>query len=326
MKLQSQREEKLCAVVLHRNSANSQAKVPESPVEHPPSVSRFESSFAVLCSLSCFLCILLVRRYVPGASKHWLCRTPHICVGSLVLVTFLQCGLSVWRYSQPAAPFQEAPVEAETALAETHMAPVEAAEVEVQDTSPAEDGLASSSEIPSEWPCGEVLTPVDFGAKGDGHHDDSSAVWAAIAHGIRCNSTVLLGPTRHRFLVMPNVLEVTAENLIIVFEAQLVGPTLEAWNPTLESWPKGSCAYAEAHCQRSGGQSPEFARSQWSLDKMELFLIWAIGRVKEKGNEGKRGEVKGGDGKREGRCWKGRWNRTGRDGKGIEGSKEEDER
>ena len=23
----------------------------------------------------------------------------------------------------------------------------------------------------------QVLTPVDFGAKGDGHHDDSSAVW-----------------------------------------------------------------------------------------------------------------------------------------------------
>lgn len=257
-------------VVLRRNSANSQAKVPESPAEHPPTVSRFESSFAVLCSLSCFLCILLVRRYVPGASKHWLCRTPHICVGSLVLVTFLQCGLSVWRYSQPgadAAPFQETPVEAEAAL---EALPTTAAVEAAVEDSPAEDSgdSPSSSEIPSDWPCGEVLTPVDFGAKGDGHHDDSSAVWAAIAHGIRCNSTVLLGPRRHRFLVMPNVLEVTAENLIIVFEAQLVGPTLEAWNPTLESWPKGSCAYAEAHCQRSGGQSPEFARSQWSL----LFL------------------------------------------------------
>lgn len=45
----------------------------------------------MICSLSCFTCILLVRRYVPGASKHWLCRTPHICVGTLVLVTFLQC-------------------------------------------------------------------------------------------------------------------------------------------------------------------------------------------------------------------------------------------
>ena len=37
-----------------------------------------------------------------------LCRTPHVCVGTLVLVTFLQCGLSVWHYSQPVpATFQE---------------------------------------------------------------------------------------------------------------------------------------------------------------------------------------------------------------------------
>ncbi|CAL1156063.1 unnamed protein product [Cladocopium goreaui] len=210
-------------VVLHRNSANSQA------VSHTPHL-----------------------RWKFGLSD----------------IPAMLGGLSVWRYSQPgadAAPFQETPVEAEAAL--EALPTTAAVEAEVDSAEDSGDS-PSSSEIPSDWPCGEVLTPVDFGAKGDGHHDDSSAVWAAIAHGIRCNSTVLLGPRRHRFLVMPNVLEVTAENLIIVFEAQLVGPTLEAWNPTLESWPKGSCAYAEAHCQRSGGQSPEFARSQWSL----LFL------------------------------------------------------
>eukprot|EP00913_Durusdinium_trenchii_P012348 g11591.t1 len=113
--------------------------------------------------------------------------------------------------------------------------------------------------------CSEVRSPMDFGAKGDGHQDDSEFVREAIWHGIRCNTTVLIGPWRRSFLVMPNVLEVTAENLVILFEGQLVGPTLEAWNPQQDTWPKGSCAYAEADCHKSGGQSPEFARSQWSL-------------------------------------------------------------
>lgn len=260
--------------VLPSRSISAQAKVQSSlSDEEHAKMNGFQSSFAVTCSLTCFICILLVRRYVPGASKHWLCRTPHVCVGTLVLVTFLQCGLSVWHYSQPVpATFQEdtrehsVPMEIVTSPSpsslETSEAPVTLIDAETAET--AEEAVGTSPDI-TELPCGEVLTPMDFGAKGDGRQDDSKPVWAAIAHGIRCNTTVLLGPPRRMFLVMPNALEVTAENVVIIFEAQLVGPSLEAWNPTMDVWPKGSCAYAEANCQRGGGQSPEFARSQWSL-------------------------------------------------------------
>eukprot|EP00439_Symbiodinium_sp_Y106_P027327 s5357_g3.t1 len=96
-----------------------------------------------------FLCIFLVRRIVPGASKHWLCRTPHVCVCTLIVVSSLQCLLLGWRYNQMTSA--------------------------------------------GERDCPAVVTPWAFGAKGDGHTDDSNAIRMALDRASQCQSEVLLG-------------------------------------------------------------------------------------------------------------------------------------
>ncbi|CAJ1375563.1 unnamed protein product [Effrenium voratum] len=228
-------------------------KQQEVQVDH---MDRLEGSVvptsAAFCSLLCFVGILLVRRYVPKANKHWLCRTPHVCVGSLVLVTFLQCSVMVLRSSHVKEESLRPAVHAEDT-------PQQFLGVDAQDS--LEDLPDLPETTPSEEvPCRQV-TPFDFGAKGDGHADDSAPVLSAILHGAKCQTEVII-PSR-RFLVMPT-LQVTVENVTIIFEGVLVGPSLQAWNPLMGTWPKGSCAYAEAGC-RLGGPSPEFARSQWAL-------------------------------------------------------------
>ncbi|OLQ11820.1 Ankyrin-3 [Symbiodinium microadriaticum] len=99
--------------------------------------------------------------------------------------------------------------------------------------------------------CPAVVTPWAFGAKGDGHTDDSNAIRMALDWASQCQSEVLLGragplsPMKPRFYVPPNSLELTLQNVVITLNGFLVGPTIEVWNPRHDPWPKGSCAYAE---------------------------------------------------------------------------------
>lgn len=195
-----------------------------------------------------------------------LCRTPHVCVCTLIVVSALQCLLLGWRYNQSPMestveePAAEVSKEAAATLQELVQTPSAAMPVTT------EPRMTSAGERD----CPAVVTPWAFGAKGDGHTDDSNAIRMALDWASQCQSEVLLGragplsPMKPRFYVPPNSLELTLQNVVITLNGFLVGPTIEVWNPRHDPWPKGSCAYAEADC-KSGGPSPEFARSQWSL-------------------------------------------------------------
>ncbi|CAJ1362045.1 unnamed protein product, partial [Effrenium voratum] len=189
-------------------------KQQEVQVDH---MDRLEGSVVpTSASLLCFVGILLVRRYVPKANKHWLCRTPHVCVGSLVLVTFLQCSVMVLRSSH---------------VKEESLRPVHAEDTPQQFLGvDAQDSLEDLPDLPETTPSEEVpcrqVTPFDFGAKGDGHADDSAPVLSAILHGAKCQTEVII-PSR-RFLVMPT-LQVTVENVTIIFEGVLVVVARSRW-------------------------------------------------------------------------------------------------
>eukprot|EP00438_Fugacium_kawagutii_P022468 Skav232354 [mRNA] locus=scaffold2646:467730:477246:+ [translate_table: standard] len=94
---------------------------------------------------------------------------------------------------------------------------------------PLRDDPPPPSNFSKLLPCGEILGPMDFGALGDGLQDDSGPVLAAISHGIRCNTTVLLGPARQRFLVMPNVLDVPGSSPRSVTARVDGGVAAHAW-------------------------------------------------------------------------------------------------
>mmetsp|Transcript_40556 Transcript_40556/g.87035 ORF Transcript_40556/g.87035 Transcript_40556/m.87035 type:complete len:622 (+) Transcript_40556:348-2213(+) len=114
-----------------------------------------------------------------------------------------------------------------------------------------------------------VVTPAQFGAVGDGRANDTQAVADALAFLEHCGGTLLFGPGPQRFAVWPGGLRASLKNVVLHFDGALMGPSLQSWNPEHGSWPAGSCAYGDTspECHSTSGQreSPEFARSRWSL-------------------------------------------------------------
>eukprot|EP00929_Paragymnodinium_shiwhaense_P023798 TRINITY_DN14811_c0_g2_i1.p1 TRINITY_DN14811_c0_g2~~TRINITY_DN14811_c0_g2_i1.p1 ORF type:complete len:1654 (-),score=279.46 TRINITY_DN14811_c0_g2_i1:344-5305(-) len=110
------------------------------------------------------------------------------------------------------------------------------------------------------------VTPLDFGALGDGTHDDTEAVRTALLFANECRLPVLIGPIGSDFLVQPGKVAVQLRDVTVTFESRLLGPPIQAWNPRYEAWAKGSCTFGELFCQRrADGRSPEFGRSQFPL-------------------------------------------------------------
>ncbi|CAE8643918.1 unnamed protein product [Polarella glacialis] len=241
-------------------------------------------------SLMAFVVIFLLRRYVKCAQK-W-CRTPHVCFGSLLIVTAFQCisfALLSTRQLYVDKPAQEAQSEgADVVRGDDDGAFAEAADLPVRDAavqalgneltsasaaaaeifqpgtefSSSDDGehpmasiTGSSAASTSSCWRGPSVSPMDFGAVGDGVAYDTAAVESALLYGSLCGSNVVIGPRKKRFLVSPSALELQLQDVSISFEGWLVGPTLRGWNPGLLGWPKGSCAYGEAGCSHSGGPS-----------------------------------------------------------------------
>lgn len=111
---------------------------------------------------------------------------------------------------------------------------------------------------------GQVVTPRDFGAKGDGIEDDTLKVKSLLLYASDCpGTTVIIGPVGSKFFVNPGELSVELRNAELRFEGHLVGPDLKTWNPNLLKWPAGSCAYGEICGEVT--HSPEKARTKWSL-------------------------------------------------------------
>lgn len=115
----------------------------------------------------------------------------------------------------------------------------------------------------TDCPTSGSVRPGDFGAVGDGIHNDTNAVLQTIQAGIRCAIPIVIGPAGASFLVSPGHLVLQGQNLSVHFEATLLGPKISEWNPDYRPWPKGTCAYGERNCYTE--TLPEYTRSKWPI-------------------------------------------------------------
>ena len=113
---------------------------------------------------------------------------------------------------------------------------------------------------------GEEVTPLLFGAKGNGIADDTKAVMATIEYGAHCKVPAVLGPSGKKFLMQPGR-PIVVEDVTIRIEGRVKGPDLMTWNPRGLKWPAGSCAYREgaADCSKVPGLAYDYQRSHWAL-------------------------------------------------------------
>eukprot|EP00928_Gymnodinium_smaydae_P031832 TRINITY_DN23237_c0_g1_i1.p1 TRINITY_DN23237_c0_g1~~TRINITY_DN23237_c0_g1_i1.p1 ORF type:complete len:569 (+),score=135.95 TRINITY_DN23237_c0_g1_i1:137-1843(+) len=132
---------------------------------------------------------------------------------------------------------------------------------------PASPGAAAAAKMAAGCTLGNTVSPIAFGAKGNGYIDDTAPVLEALRYGARCHAVVNIGPRGAKFLVVAGALRVSLHDTIIRLEGTLLGQSLRRWNPSLEAWPKGSCAYGELEgCTWKEGQpNPEHTRSKWNL-------------------------------------------------------------
>mmetsp|Transcript_46524 Transcript_46524/g.132671 ORF Transcript_46524/g.132671 Transcript_46524/m.132671 type:complete len:418 (-) Transcript_46524:68-1321(-) len=112
--------------------------------------------------------------------------------------------------------------------------------------------------------CDELrwVTPLDFGASGDGKSDETTAVLAALKEAGPCMGVRF--PRGHKFLVTPGSLRVTLKDTALRLEGELVGPGLDHWNRQRERWPAKSCAFGGTDGCKPG-VDPEPERSRWAL-------------------------------------------------------------
>jgi len=244
-------------------------------VSEPPVRGLITSSIAAFCI---FLCGLLVRRYLPAARKHCLCLTGLACLAISPYIVFV-LELSYSAATMPAhasvkaqamrpgqyprsMPSSSSKQRADRKRPATRQPPSSQNHNRSVPKTQASHLLAKASGA-----CGMSLavTPLDFGAIGDGRADDTKAVKDCLAYVNRCSATdAVIGPQGYRFLVQPGELNVTLNNVRLKFEGELVGPSLNDWNSQFSVWPAGSCAYGEIGCSVQK-QSPEFVRSRWTL-------------------------------------------------------------
>jgi polygalacturonase len=264
------------------DTANDLAIGTTLPIASEPPVRGLITS--LVFALCIFLCCFLIRGYLPAARKHCLCLTGLACLAISPYIGFLheqlyrpaamragkahpmrpgQYARSPPSWSAPPKPKAGSKQRADR-MAKPSRQPPSSQNHERSVPSPKE---VSPLLAKAGGACGTSLTvtPLDFGAVGDGSADDTEAVGKCLAYVGRCPLTeAVLGPRGYLFLVRPGVLNITLNNVRLRFEGELVGPSLNEWNSQFDVWPAGSCAYGEVGCSVQK-QSPEFVRSRWTL-------------------------------------------------------------